>query len=70
MQVMDQDNKDGDAANGIELRDFFLHGRHQPLNSQGPLNGGRLEYSSIVGEVKGQFRNAGSAFTTLSRLSS
>jgi hypothetical protein len=56
MQVMDHHNKDGDAADGIELRDLFLHGRRPPLNSQGPLNDGRLDYFSIVREVKGQLR--------------
>ena len=56
MKVVCKDNQDGDAADGIELRNFLSHGRCRPLNVGREPDAKLLAYGSIVREAKGQIR--------------
>jgi hypothetical protein len=54
VEIVREDNKNGDAADGIELRNLLSHGRCQRLNARSRLNAGLLAYVSTVRGQKGQ----------------
>ena len=56
MKVVCKDNQDGDAADGIELRNFLSHGRCRPLNAGRKSDAKLQAYGSTVREAKGQIR--------------
>ena len=56
MKVVYKDNQDGNAADGIELRNFLSHGRRQRLNAGWKTNVELLDYGSTVRGEKGQMR--------------
>jgi hypothetical protein len=53
---MGKDNQNGNAADGIELRNLLSHGRCQRLNAGWKADAELLDYGSTVREEKGQMR--------------